>query len=56
MVKGKEKANKKPRRQEKTWENLRMAAYYHWLEGGCPMGDGLTGWMEVERKYAARHN
>lgn len=29
-------------------ENLEVAAYYHWLNRGCPHGDSLTDWVEVE--------
>ncbi len=43
---------------EMTHENMEVAAYYHWLERGCPIGDELTDWVEAEKKYAAmaRHN
>jgi len=37
------KAEEKPNR-----ENLEVAAYYHWLNRGCPHGDSLTDWVEVE--------
>jgi hypothetical protein len=26
-----------------------IAAYYHWLDRGCPIGDDLTDWFEAER-------
>ncbi len=56
-VKEKETLKKEPMGEE-AHENLEVAAYYHWLERGCPIGDELTDWVEVERKYAvtARHN
>ncbi len=58
MAKTKEKEAPKPRHPEATHESLEVAAYYHWLERGCPMGDDLADWVEVERKYVAtaRHN
>jgi hypothetical protein len=30
------------------------AAYNQWLERGCPAGDALTGWPEVENKELPR--
>ncbi len=29
-------------------EELEVAAYYHWLNRGCPKDDSLTDWVEVE--------
>ncbi|HEV2355630.1 MAG TPA: DUF2934 domain-containing protein, partial [Puia sp.] len=29
-------------------EELEVAAYYHWLNRGCPTDDSLTDWIEVE--------
>lgn len=29
-------------------EELEVAAYYHWLNRGCPHDDSLTDWVEVE--------
>ena len=57
MAKTKEK-EKKQHAEETTHESMEVAAYFHWLERGCPMGDELTDWVEVERKYAAnaKHN
>jgi hypothetical protein len=52
MVRTKEKPSKKEHREETSHENLEVAAYYHWLERGCPIGDDLTDWVEVEKKYA----
>jgi len=43
--KGEEKANP---------ENLEVAAYYHWLNRGCPHGDSLTDWVEVEIQMKRR--
>jgi len=58
MARTKEKEAVKQAEPETTHQSLEVAAYFHWLERGCPMGDDLTDWVEVERKYAvtARHN
>jgi len=32
-------------------EDLRLAAYYHWLSRGCPPGDDLSDWVAVEQEY-----
>lgn len=58
MAKVKDKGSPKTQHKELKHENMEVAAYYHWLERGCPMGDELTDWVEVEKKYvaAARHN
>lgn len=58
MAKTKEKESQKSHQEETNHESLEKAAYYHWMERGCPMGDDLTDWVEVERKYVvtARHN
>lgn len=29
-------------------EELEVAAYYHWMNRGCPKDDSLTDWVEVE--------
>ena len=40
---------KTPKEEEKpVQENIEVAAYYHWLNRGCPHGDSLTDWVEVE--------
>ncbi len=58
MPRTKEKESVKPHQEEMPHESLETAAYYHWLERGCPIGDDLTDWVEVEKKYTAtaRHN
>ena len=58
MVKTKDKQPHKRHHEEVVKEKFNVEAYYHWLERGCPMGDDLTDWVEVERKYVAtaRHN
>jgi hypothetical protein len=53
MAKTKEKQEQKQQGEEMNHENLELAAYYHWMERGCPMGDELTDWVEVERKFVA---
>jgi hypothetical protein len=58
MARVKEKEAPKQHQEESTHESLEVAAYFNWLERGCPMGDDLTDWVEVERKYTsnAQHN
>jgi hypothetical protein len=31
-------------------EQLREAAYYRWLERGCPHGDDHSDWFEAEKR------
>jgi hypothetical protein len=52
MVRTKEKPPKKEHQEGMSRESLEVAAYFHWLERGCPIGDDLTDWVEVEKKYA----
>lgn len=58
MFKTEEKEPKKQSDSKMPHQSLEIAAYFHWLERGCPIGDDLTDWVEVEKKYAvtARHN
>lgn len=35
-----------------TKEELEVAAYFHWLNRGCPADDGLTDWIEAEKTMA----
>jgi hypothetical protein len=28
---------------------IEMAAYYRWLNRGCPIGDDLNDWVEAEK-------
>ncbi len=58
MAKTKEKESQKQPETETNHQSLEVAAYFHWLERGCPIGDDLTDWVEVEKKYVAtaRHN
>ena len=32
-------------------EQLELAAYFHWLDRGCPENDALTDWVEAEKKW-----
>jgi hypothetical protein len=51
MLKTKERqAASKTGKKEVPKEQLEVAAYYHWLERGCPIGDDLTDWVEVENQ------
>lgn len=31
-------------------EDLEVAAYYHWLNRGCPTNDDLLDWVEAEKE------
>jgi hypothetical protein len=57
MANVKEKKTAKPK-EEVQKEELEVAAYFHWLERGCPSDDALTDWVEVENKFPAsyKHN
>ena len=33
-------------------ENLEVAAYYHWLNRGCPKGGELSDWVEAKKELA----
>ncbi len=55
MAKLKEKESAAKFKMEVTEENVELAAYYHWLERGCPSDDPLTDWLEVEKKFPAPH-
>lgn len=46
----KEKKDKQERRVRPSAEDLRTAAYYHWLSRGCPPGDDLSDWLAVEEE------
>jgi len=51
MLKTKERgAAPKAAKKEIPKDQLEVAAYYHWLERGCPVGDDLTDWVEVENQ------
>jgi len=39
------------KQEEVNHENLEVAAYYHWLNRGCPAHDDLTDWVEVEQEF-----
>lgn len=55
MAKVKEKESHK-KNEEVSKESLEVAAYYRWLERGCPLDDALTDWVEVEKKFPAHHS
>jgi hypothetical protein len=55
MTKVKEKQQPAKSKEEVSAENIALAAYYHWLERGCPSDDPLTDWLEVEKKFPASH-
>lgn len=37
--------------KELSQAELEVAAYYHWINRGCPSNDDLTDWVEVERQW-----
>jgi len=55
MVMTKEKKVKKSE-QEVSRESLEVAAYYHWLNRGCPQDDSLTDWLEAEKELSETSN
>lgn len=36
-------------------DELEVAAYFHWLNRGCPSNDSLADWIEVEKEFATPH-
>jgi hypothetical protein len=48
-IKKKEKEVAPKGKKELTQEELEMAAYYKWLERGCPHGDPMADWIEAEK-------
>lgn len=51
MLKTKErKSSGKTEEESMSNEQLQLAAYFHWLDRGCPENDALTDWVEVEKK------
>ncbi len=48
MTKIEGKKEKKPQLSQR---ELEVAAYYNWLNRGCPNGDSLTDWVEVEKHW-----
>lgn len=56
MAKLKEKESSTKSKVEVPREKFEEAAYYRWLERGCPLGDALTDWVEVEQKFPAHHH
>ena len=35
-------------------ENLEKAAYYNWLDRGCPLNDGLCDWVKMEKDLVGK--
>lgn len=50
MVKTIAKPKTAKAKEEVSREELEVAAYYHWLNRGCPNDDPLTDWVEAEEK------
>jgi hypothetical protein len=41
---------------EVSQEDLRVAAYYRWLNEGCPDNNDLSDWLHAERELAQASN
>ncbi len=54
MLKTKEKEPAVIPKKEIPREYLKVAAYYHWQQRGCPLNDDLKDWVEVENKWAEK--
>lgn len=52
QLKEREKAAKAAKKISQ--EELERAAYFHWLNRGCPSGDSLSDWFEVEKEFAPK--
>ena len=39
-------------KKELTKEQIETAAYYKWLERGCPHGDAMKDWLDAEKKLS----
>ena len=50
MVRTKEKEAASKMGHEVSREQLEIAAYYHWINRGCPVNDDLTDWLEAEKE------
>ena len=48
-VEKKEAKKKRPSQKE-----LEEAAYYRWLNRGCPSGDDLADWVEAEKSLGGK--
>ena len=52
MAKTKVKEEAVKAEKEVAKETLEVAAYYHWLNRGCPSNDELCDWVEAEKELA----
>jgi hypothetical protein len=50
MAKTKEKTAKSEMSVSREYQEV--AAYYRWMDRGCPLNDDLTDWMEIEKELA----
>jgi hypothetical protein len=46
------KAKSVPSEMSVSREYQEVAAYYRWMDRGCPHNDDLTDWVEVEKELA----
>jgi hypothetical protein len=51
MARIKEKGTVSKQVNEASKEQLEVAAYYHWINRGCPTNDDLTDWVEAEKQW-----
>ncbi len=47
-------AKEEPGQKEVSQQDLESAAYFRWIERGCPLDDSLTDWVEAEKDLKAR--
>jgi hypothetical protein len=45
--------NHQPATEANTQEQIRVAAYYKWLQAGKPAGNDLDFWRDAEREHMA---
>ena len=54
MARKKEKAVASENRVSQ--EDLQIAAYYRWLNQGCPSNNDLSDWLQAEKEMAQASN
>jgi len=52
MAKAAKKATEAELKKPASKEELEQAAYFNWLNRGCPCNDELTDWLEAEKKHS----
>lgn len=56
MVKTLEKKSAPRSAKSISKEELEVAAYFHWMNRGCPSNDSLSDWLEVEKEFTTPHS